>query len=431
MKVLHLSTSNGPGGAFQAAERLHQALRGNGVDSWMLVRDKRGDDPTILRLPITTQRLWARVARFLEQIPVVYRRSLFPQIHSPAWLGVGVCETIRRLNPDIISLRWVCGGYLSVAEIGRLAALRKPIVWTLSDMWPMAGAEHYAGDSRRYVEGYTRTNCPPSEKHWDLNRWTWERKRRAWAQLKNLTVISPSRWLARCAEQSVLLKGRRIEVVPTGTNLRNYRPIDQRQARALLQLPLDKNILLFTAASAASDPRKGYDLLVEILANLPPELKLSSHAVVVGSSQGAQLPIPATCLGYLHDELTLALAYSAADVFLAPYREENYPNTVIEAIACGTPVAAFAVGGLPDLLESLPGGMLAPAFDSRALAEKLAATLRHSEPKKQEQRGNIREFAEKHCDVQKQATLWLTTICEPIPIDPLIQVKPCVLPLNF
>ncbi|RQW82096.1 MAG: glycosyltransferase, partial [Geobacter sp.] len=233
-------------------------------------------------------------------------------------------------------------------------------------------------DCLRYREDCGACPTLGSSRQEDLSQRIWRRKRNAWANL-NLTVIAPSHWLARCAGSSSLFRDTRIEVIPNGLDIDRFRPIDQGTARDILSLPRDRKLILFGGAQASSDPNKGFHYLTEALG------KLSSRGwgekadvLVFGSPEPEKNPgfgMQVHYLGHVHDDVTLSLLYSAADVFVAPSIQENLPNTVMEAAACGTPSVAFKIGGLPDLVEHGRTGYLAQPFETHDLAQGIAGLL--------------------------------------------------------
>ncbi len=167
-------------------------------------------------------------------------------------------------------------------------------------------------------------------------------------------------------------------MLPNPIDAAVFRPVPTRLARQLLGLVPETRYILFGACSATIDHNKGYDLLAAALNALPAASREKTCCLIFGASHGESsppLPLPTRFLGVLHDEISLALAYSAADVFVCPSREENLPNTIMEALACGTPVAAFAVGGIPDMIDHRVNGMLAAPHDPHELAEGIAYIL--------------------------------------------------------
>lgn len=370
MRVVIASTSDGTPGAFAAAYRLHVGLTQGGANSLMLVSKKNRDFPNIIGPNTNLQRFWSKAAPRLEKVLAKKTISASGSKISPAWVLEDTASRINILKPDIINLHWINNGFLRPESFVRL---NKPIVWTLHDMWAFCGGEHYTGECVRYREGYLSNNRPPSERGWDINRWVWRRKLRAWAKIENLTIVTPSHWLAHCAGESILFKGRRVEVIPNGVDHLRFHPVNHNCAREILGLPKDKKLILFGAVNATSDQRKGFHLLRDALR----ELSINSSCrdvelVIFGTSSGADeehFGLKCHYLGKFKDEMSLGLVYAAADVFVAPSLQDNLPNTVVESLACGTPVVAFNIGGMPDMINHQLNGCLAKPFDIKDFAE--------------------------------------------------------------
>ncbi|EDX74541.1 glycosyl transferase, group 1 family protein [Coleofasciculus chthonoplastes PCC 7420] len=375
MQVLHLSTSDISGGAAIAAYRLHQGLQRLGVPSQMLVDKKSSDDRTVFAQKTNLSKALGILKPTLDRFPLRLYRNCDHTKLSLEWLPDQVSPKTTKLAPDILNLHWVCGGFL---KIETLAQLKQPIVWTLHDMWAFTGGCHYSQDCDRYTNSCG--NCPllQSGQNWDLSRWVWQRKTKAWKNI-NLTLVTPSTWLAKCVRSSSLFKDRRVEVIANGLDPEQYKPIDKRLARELLKLPQDKQLLLFGAMGSTSDHRKGFHLLQPALQCLSQsENQYKTELVVFGSSAPSPQPdfgFKAHYLGKLNDDISLALVYAAADVFVAPSVQDNLPNTVMEAIACGTPSIAFNIGGMPDMIEHQWNGYLAHPYDTKDLANGIAWVL--------------------------------------------------------
>ena len=225
-----------------------------------------------------------------------------------------------------------------------------------------------------------------------------------------MTIVTPSRWLAECAQSSSLLESFRTEVIPYGLNLDVYKPIDTDMARGLLNLPRNIPLVLFGAANSTSNPRKGFDLLLRALNRL--EVKQSTELmelVVFGASsaeEGSALPFPTHYLGSFSDDVALALLYSAADVFVAPSREDNLPLTVQESLACGTPVVAFDIGGMEDMIEHQLNGYLARSFDADDLAYGISWCLSGNDRRAQLSVA-ARSVAEEQFSSERQAKAYM------------------------
>lgn len=374
MKVCSVGRSDGRGGGYSAAYRLHHGLRKLGVETTMLVGDKSRDDFTVLSANNRLAKAWVNFSPGLDRLPTRFypQRKNLP--YSVQWLPDRVTTQITQINPDLINLHWINGGYLQIESLPKLS---KPIVWTLHDMWAFTGGCHYSRECDRYTKACGA--CPQlhSSREWDLSRWIWRRKLKAWQNL-NLTIVTPSNWLADCAKKSSLLGGLRIEAIANGLDARKYKPIERKLAKELVGLPPDKKIILFGAGQATSDRRKGFHLLLPALQKLSFQEPDCIELVVFGSSQPQDPPdfgFKVNYLGRLNDDISIALVYAAADVFVAPSLQDNLPNTIVEAAACGTPCVGFNVGGLSDAIAHLETGYLAKPYEPEDLARGIAWVL--------------------------------------------------------
>lgn len=374
MKILFLNAWDSSGGAAKAACRLLGGVRKAGVDARMLVKDKTSTDPSILE-PKTFDKILGLLRPRVEGRLV--RR--YPQWNgltfTPALLPDRLFHQVSTLDPDIVHLHWMADGFL---RLETLARLNKPIVWTLHDSWPFTGGCHIPLECLRYRESCGECPALGSHRENDLSRKVWQRKSTAWRGL-NLTVIAPSRWMAACARSSSLFRDTRIEVIPNGLDLRTYRPMDKSVAREALGLPQDRKLILFGGKSATEDPNKGFHLLVQALHELAGSSWHDAvELVVFGSPEPASPPefgFTARYLGWLNDDISLALLYSAADVFVLPSIQESLGYAVMEAMACGTPCVAFNQGGVPDLIDHEVNGFLAKPYEPADLARGILRVL--------------------------------------------------------
>lgn len=379
MNILHLCTSN-QGGAGRAASRLNDGLHHLGITSHLLVQRYASQSSRISGPDRPLPRISAllKLPERLDALPLKkYRRS--PQdLFSVQWWSSLRPRQIAHHRPDIINLHWINFGFVG---IDRISQLPQPLVWTLHDMWAFTGGCHYSGDCQQYR--YSCGSCPQlnSVDHRDLSNSVWKHKRDAWRRL-NLTVVAPSQWMAQAASSSSLFHDVRVEVIPNGIDLQRYKPFSKNQAREWLNLPQDKRLVLFGAADVR-DRRKGFSLLLSALKQLDQTLwRDRIELVIFGSEAPAEpLPIglPVHWMGTLHDDISLSLLYAAADLFVAPSQEDNLPNTVVEAMACGTPTVAFKIGGLPDLITHEQNGYLARPFEVDDLAQGVIWLLSQSE----------------------------------------------------
>ncbi|WP_460193321.1 glycosyltransferase family 4 protein [Thermosynechococcus sp. FA-CM-4201] len=393
MKALHLSTSADIGGGSKAALRLCQSLREANCEAAMIVSSSNSKENYILfkrsiflkcKYINYLSKLLIKLSSFRTENRILHSLNIF-SCYSAAFFN--------SLLADLIHLHWIGAEFLSIEEISKL---KEPLIWTVHDMWPFCGAEHYTEDSR-WKQGYYHYNRPSYERGFDLNRWTWERKRKHWQ--KPIHIVAPSRWLGECVQQSALMGNWPVSVIPNPIDVEQWQPHDKKKVRQELGLPTDIPIVLFGAMGGGKDPRKGFDLLKEALGYLKGKDQ-PLQLVVFGEAQPRKkqdLGFPAKYTGHITDETYLCKFYSAADVMIVPSRQDNLPNTAIEAIACGTPVVAFNIGGLPDIVTHEKNGYLAQAFDSQDLARGIQWVLqdpqRHAQLCAQARADTVRKFA--------------------------------------
>jgi len=359
MNVLHLNASANDGGAARAAQRLHNALLGHGINSTFQAGSSED---------INHWRHWRARWRYRGY------RTAVPGLHTIAWpdtiLGR---QLLRNSNSQLVRhFHWLGDDLLSIEQLGKL---KGPLCLTLHDMWAFCGAEHYTSDNR-FSEGYLSTNRPVGEHGQDLNRRTWARKRRAWRQPQQL--IAPSRWLQSCVQRSALLGHWPCVHIPNAIDQSQWHPMNMEFAREALRLPKDPPLVLFVAMGGLSDPRKGADLLVEAMQYL--RQQLPAELVLVGGQPPHELPFPCHSLGSIQDDRLLKLAYAASDLLALPSRLDNLPNTALEAQMCGRPVVAFNSTGAAETVEPGLTGALAEDFEPKAFANALLNVLRHHQP---------------------------------------------------
>lgn len=371
MKILNLNTYEKSGGAAIATNRRHQALLKLGVESILAVAEKESDDSTVFSFNGRV----GKALRPFQQFPDYVLPRLYSgkdnTLFSPALCPTGITQKLTMLSADIIQLDWICNSFLSTYSLGKI---KKPVVWTLHDTWAFTGGCHIL----KACEGYKSKcgNCPQlgSSSYYDLSHITWLAKNRAYLKL-NPVIVTPSRHMYHLVKESGLLGRSKVKHIPNGIDERKFFPLDRSMARQLLHLPPDAKIILFGAMSASFDKNKGYDLLLSALRQLKNSSEENIHCVIFGSTCGEPLPFPTHYLGMLHDSVSINLAYNAADVFVCPSREENFPNTVLESLSTGTPIAAFNIGGIPDMVSHMESGYLAPAWDTKELAKGIAFIL--------------------------------------------------------
>lgn len=381
MKVWHLSTDDLNGGAARAAYRLHMSMLQAGIDSTMRVLTHGTANTRVLagKAPRTfSQKVKGRLQQKLDEVRGRNFKTDNLIMHSFGRVSSGLVSEINHSDADVVNLHWIIN-LLSIEDIGQIT---KPLVWTLHDMWAFCGGEHIVPDDNaesRFRVGYLSDNRPASEAGPDLNRQAWLAKQQAWEN-QTFNIVTPGRWMANCARESALFRQSPVQAIPNPLEMQHlWRPISKQYARAVLGLEQNKHYIL--AGSAGGMPHlKGEDLLMQAMAQFTESQSLKPELLIFGQHKppGASAwPCQVHWLGSVCDDHVMTLIYAAADVMVVPSRQDNLPNTAIEAQACGVPVVAFNIGGLPDIVTHQKTGWLAPAFDTQDLAHGIRWVLQY------------------------------------------------------
>jgi glycosyltransferase involved in cell wall biosynthesis len=383
MKILHLSYADIIGGANKAAYNIHNSLLEFGIDSKMLVMEKHSDDDSVIGIKDLSPLKYYnnKLKQILARAILKLQKSSNQTLHSINIFPSGIHKIINKMDIDIINLHWINSEMISIKEIGKI---KKPIFWTLADMWPYCGSEHYAQENipNRYKDGYQSDNRPKNHHWFDLDKFTWRRKIFFWKN-KKINIIATSRWNARCARSSILFNESKINIVPQSVDLNVFKPLDKKISREICNLPQKNSLILFAAPDPKKDMRKGYSLLKESLKiisknNINNKLEL----IVLGSSSGnieKEFGIKTYYINFLYDNISRALLYNSADILLAPSIQENLSNIVMEALASSLPSVAFNIGGMPDLIDHNINGYLAKPFDCKDYAKGILSILQSNQ----------------------------------------------------
>lgn len=371
MRVLFVNAVGNRGGAAKAARRIAQAVQSRGHTVHFLtipqgivpVRDLDRKPSMAARGNITFRRIVERLPALLGNL------SSKTAEYSAARRWLDLSSSIPDAMPEVVNLHWVNYGQISPEG---LAALQIPVVWTLHDMWAFTGGCHHSLDCERYTSNCGSCPVLQSSTDGDSSRRLWERKHRAWQHLK-VRIVTPSRWLANRSRRSSLFQELPTSVIPNPLDVTTFSPGDKAAARERLGLPKGVPLVLFAAQQPFRNRAKGYHLLSQALRTLRSERQC--HLAILGHPGAANEPFPVHHLGYRTRDDEVADAYRSADVFVLPSLYENLPNTIAEALACGIPAVAFAVGGIPDMIVPGQTGFLAQPYDIGQLADGIQACL--------------------------------------------------------
>jgi len=306
-------------------------------------------------------------------------------------------------DADVYNLHWI-NGFIDPLPFFR--DTDQPIVWTLHDMNPFTGGCHYNVGCRRFEDRCGR--CPQlgSNRESDLSRTVWMRKREAYRDALDtgrVHIVALCEWMVEEVKSSALLGNAPVYIIPNGLDHRTFRPRETQGIRSALQIPSGHRIILFVAQSARNH-RKGFDLLAEALGALEEDdVTLVS---IGGREPDLETTLPHLHLGSIESDVLLSVFYSFADLFVIPSRQDNLPNTVLESMACGTPVVGFDTGGIPDMVRPGETGWLAEVGNVRALREAIEQAL--ADDAAREQRGQrCRAVVEDEYTLKHQACQYI------------------------
>lgn len=357
LSILHFSTADNAGGSGRSAYRIHTGLRQLGQRSRMLVGQKVTADSDVDTVYGSMAGKVSNFAADAATTRVGLQYLLVPsnfRVRSHPWTS----------EANVIQLYNTHGGYFSHRLLPRLSESR-PIVWRLSDMWPMTGHCAYPGACDRWQTGCGK--CPDLSSYpplpVDTTAMLWKIKDRVYAR-SNITVVAPSSWIENMARRSPLLQRFDIRRIPNGLDLSIFRPMERSVARDILDIDRCRKVILFSAHGVDDNPRKGSADLIEALNRLP----CSQDCVLLLCGEGGRdwhqkVDMPVKVLGYIADDRMMSIVYASADVIVLPSIVENLPNGVLEAMACGIPSVAYETGGMKDAVKHMETGYLARHAD--------------------------------------------------------------------
>jgi glycosyltransferase involved in cell wall biosynthesis len=379
MKVAHFNTYS-DGGSAVLMRRLHEALLGRGVSSHMYFRQGHILSPDATRLEFNrglTDRLRERVKGKLECWLSEKSSTYFTTFRAPTNTRLSEAER----DADVFHLHWVLR-WLDLRSFLESLPPGAPVVWTVHDFGPLTGGCFMYSGCHQFEQQCQR--CPILRAPFNrfIARWEWCRRRRA-LRGKRLYIVGNSQWTTAMASRASLFRDAvSFTTIPPGLCLDQFQARDKATAKQMLGIDPDRFVLGFGCA-ALTDPKKGLEAFLDLVQLLSTQISLDVLVFGEGLSGGELRGVKLHSLGRIGSPELLSLVYSAMDVYTMTSEMETFGQVAIEAQACGTPVCAFAVGGVPDAISDGRTGFLAPCGDIGGLAARILSVAR-DKPRREE-----------------------------------------------
>jgi glycosyltransferase involved in cell wall biosynthesis len=357
MKILHINYFDIIGGAAKAAYKLHKALLEKGVNSIMLVQEKAGNDDSVIGPSNFIEKYYGKARYHYDRFKIKKYKSDFKYLFSPSNTSFSyIPRKIKRINPDVVHLHWFQANMLSLRE---LMKIKKPIIWTVHDMWGLTGGCFYSIGCSKYLERCGKCPILNSDISIDLSRKLIEEKKKVYKKL-NITIVSPSKWLKKEFEKLNLSSN--VINIPNIVNFHTFNRFENKEKlRKSYKIPLNSKVILFIAMSI-KDKNKGFNFVEKVLKMLNNKFTL----LIVGAGVYREKTIGRTQIinfGRIVDESQVNEIYNIADITVVPSIQENFSNIILESLSAGTPVIAFDIGGNSDAIIHKKNGYLVKPYD--------------------------------------------------------------------
>ena len=382
MKIVHVNFSDSIGGVAIAVKRIHNTLLENNVNSILVVSEQNDHNSNIFSINKTSETIKNTIKSSISrQLKYIFKTEN-KNTHSLNIISSNNLDLINSLKPDYVNLHWIGNETISISDIKKI---KSKIVWTLHDMWPFCGAEHYTDDSR-YIDGYLKNNRPIYEKGVDINKFIWKKKIKYFNNIGK--IICNSKWMYDCAKKSYLFKDKKISQIPLMLDAKIWKPFEKEYARKFFNIALKSKVIIFGADNYLKNKRKGFDLfkkaISEIKKNFQEEIVIMLFGVTelnLKEIENELNNIKIINIGKISDENLLRLVYSCADVVVVPSLTESFGLVGQESIHCGVPCVVFESTGLTSIINHKQNGYVAKYNSTEDLSTGILWCIKNFEKK--------------------------------------------------
>ena len=375
-KVVHIQKSARSAGG--SALRLHKAFLEKGLDTYILSLFPDENDNERIFYPGRFSKLITIINDKINLFLSGKTKKEYVLFSYTIW-GIDITHLRHVKEADVIIIHWVQGEFLSISAYRKLAKLGKPVVIVMHDMWTFTGGCHYSFSCEKYKSECADCQVFADNRMFDMSKRGFLSKKKLFQHYDNFIFVSPSRWLESCANQSSILNAKPVHHIPNILDDKVFKPVAKSLARQIIDIDVNAKVIAFGAVSIDS-PYKGWDYLKKALDILSSEISSENILILVfgkhvTDEMAQSIPFKKRYMGFLRDETSLALVYNAADVFVTPSLADNLPTTVLESLACGTPVVGFNIGGIPEMILHKDNGYIADYKNATDLSKGLRYCL--------------------------------------------------------
>lgn len=377
MKILHVNFSDSEGGAAIAVKRFHDILNINSLNSYMMVSEKKYNQNNIINIPKNSEKIKNLFKDSFNRKIIKLLKQNNTGSHSLNLIPSKLLKKINNFNADVVNLHWIGNETISIKNINKI---KSEVIWTLHDMWPFCGTEHYSL-TEEYIQGYKSVNKQNSLLSFNIDKYIWNLKKKNFGNINK--IICTSEWMYKKVIKSGIFKNKKITTIPLLIDQNFWRPINKILAKEILSINKNKKVIVFGADNFIANKRKGFKLFVESIKKLE---EIDFKILTFGENKNLDdlKKLNIENLGYIQDDLTKKIVYSAADVTVVPSTIEAFGLVAQEATHCGSPCVVFKDTGLTSVIENKKNGYLANYKSSETLAEGIKWCLNNMNSKQDE-----------------------------------------------
>jgi len=360
MNICFLSYSNS-GGAGRATVKLFDSLKKKKIRCTHIYKIKNKKYNFI-----------ENIKEKINRHSSIFEKKKISSFKSLSLFSYPLWKKINDSDYDIIHLTWI-NELLSIEDIGKI---KKPIVWTLCDMWPITGLNHYDNCGKNAI---WKKNNFMKNKSFSIDKWLINRKKESW---KNIQIVAPSKWLLNCSKESIITHKFKKTLIPWPINRAIFKIKNKKILKKKYNLSSDKKYIIFNAYNGINDPRKGWVNLLKAIN----KCKEDFDVIIIGENKNLKFNNIRNrkifSLGKINDDFKISEILNCADLIVIPSKIDNLPQVGIEAQSCGLPVVTFNCNGLKDLVDHKKNGYLAKPYSCNSLSKAIDWSLRKDNQKK-------------------------------------------------